>query len=268
MDTVTFGPLAFHRRNGTLTRDGKHVALGARSSALLTALLDANGSVVSKADLMERVWPGTTVEEGNLTVQMAALRKALGQRADKSDWIVTVARIGYRLWTEDAERLPRETSSPLPSLAVLPFHSHSGDGTQDYFADGIVDDLITALSRFKTFAVISRNSSFVYKGRSVDIREIGRELGVRYVLEGSIRRSGSRLRVTAQLVDAAPQGTFGRRTTMGLLKMCSTCRTASPRAWSRSSNRWSSAPRSNAPASSRRPALMPTISTSRPWRWF
>jgi TolB-like protein/Tfp pilus assembly protein PilF len=205
MDTVTFGRLAFNRRNGTLTRDGKQVALGSRSSALLTALLDANGSVVSKADLMERVWPGLSVEEGNLTVQMAALRKALGQRADSSDWIVTVARVGYRLWAEDAEQ-PRESSSPLPSLAVLPFHNLSGDATQDYFADGIVDDLITALSRFKTFAVISRNSSFIYKGRAVDIREIGRELGVRYALEGSIRRSGSRLRVTAQLVDTATAG--------------------------------------------------------------
>ena len=89
---------------------------------------------------------------------------------------------------------------------MLPFHNLSGDATQDYFADGIVDDLITALSRFKTFAVISRNSSFVYKGRAVDIREIGRELGVRYVLEGSIRRSGDQLRVTAQLVDAATGG--------------------------------------------------------------
>lgn len=202
MDSVTFGPFAFNRGKGTLTREGKHVALGGRSSALLMALLDAEGSVVSKVDLMERVWPGTSVEEGNLTVQVAALRKALGQRADNSDWIVTVARTGYRLWTEDAAP-PREAASPLPSLAVLPFHNLSGDAAQDYFADGIVDDLITALSRFKTFAVISRNSSFVYKGRAVDVREIGRELGIRYVLEGSIRRSGNRLRVTAQLVDAA-----------------------------------------------------------------
>lgn len=202
MVSVTFGPFVFNRANKALTRDGKHVALGGRSAALLTALLDAEGSVVSKADLMERVWPGMTVEEGNLTVQVAALRKALGQRADNSDWIVTVSRSGYRLFTEEAQA-PRETGSPLPSLAVLPFHNLSGDATQDYFADGIVDDLITALSRFKTFSVIARNSSFVYKGRAVDVREIGRELGVRYVLEGSIRRSGNRLRVTAQLVDAS-----------------------------------------------------------------
>ena len=126
MDAVTFGPFVFNRGKGTLTREGKHVALGGRSSALLMALLDAEGSVVSKAELMDRVWPGTSVEEGNLTVQVAALRKALGQRADNSDWIITVARIGYRLWTEDAEA-PREAASPLPSLAVLPFHNLSGE---------------------------------------------------------------------------------------------------------------------------------------------
>ena len=243
METVAFGPFAFNRGKGTLTLEGKHIALGGRSSALLKALLDAQGSVVSKAELMESVWPGTVVEEGNLTVQVAALRKSLGQRADNSDWIVTVARTGYRLWTEDAAP-PREAVSPLPSLAVLPFHNLSGDAAQDYFADGIVDDLITALSRFKTFAVISRNSSFVYKGRAVDVREIGRELGIRYVLEGSIRRSGNRLRVTAQLVDAATADTSGRRITMAPSKTSSTCRIASPRASFRSSSRWSSAPRS------------------------
>ncbi|MER9313818.1 winged helix-turn-helix domain-containing protein [Mesorhizobium australicum] len=200
-----FGRFAFARDNGTLTLEGKRIALGGRSSGLLAALLDARGSVVSKSDLMERVWPGATVEEGNLTVQVAALRKALGQRADHSEWIVTVARIGYRLCIEDAVE-PREVSSPLPPLVVLPFHNLSGEHAQDYFADGIVDDLIIALSRFKTFAVISRTSSFAYKGRAVDVREIGRELGVRYLLQGSIRRSGNRLRVTAQLVDATTAG--------------------------------------------------------------
>jgi TolB-like protein len=207
-DLATFGPYTFNRANGSLMREGKHVPLGARSAALLTVLVDANGAVVPKTELMERAWPGMNVEDGNLTVQVASLRKSLGQRADKSEWIATVARIGYRLWNEDAQASPEAGSSvsPLPSLAVLPFHNLSGDSAQDYFADGIVDDLITALSRFKTFVVISRNSSFVYKGRAVDVREIGRELGVRYVLEGSIRRSGNRLRLTAQLVDVATAG--------------------------------------------------------------
>jgi TolB-like protein/Tfp pilus assembly protein PilF len=197
----TFGQFTFDHRNRTLSREGKPVALGGRSAALLQVLLDADGQVVSKTNLMERAWAGMSVEEGNLTVQVAALRKALGRRSDNSEWIATVARVGYRLWVEDAQA-PRETPSALPSLAVLPFHNLSDDVKQDYFADGIVDDLITALSRFKTFAVTSRNSSFVYKGRAVDVREIGRELGVRYVLEGSVRRSENRLRVTAQLVDA------------------------------------------------------------------
>ncbi len=99
--------------------------------------------------------------------------------------------------------VPKQTArSALPSLAVLPFQNLSGDVEQEYFADGVVEDLITAFSRFKSFAVIARNSSFVYKGRSVDVRQVGRELEVRYVLEGSVRRAGSRLRISAQLVDA------------------------------------------------------------------
>jgi TolB-like protein/Tfp pilus assembly protein PilF len=89
-----------------------------------------------------------------------------------------------------------------PSVAVLPFQNMSGDAEQDYFADGVVEDIITALSRFRSFAVIARNSSFVYKGRSVDVRQVAGELGVRYVLEGSVRRSGERVRLTAQFVDA------------------------------------------------------------------
>ena len=93
--------------------------------------------------------------------------------------------------------------SPLPSLAVLPFQNMSGDAEQDYFADGMVEDITTALSRFKSFAVISRNSSFVYKGRAVDMRQVGRDLGVGYVLEGSVRRSGKQVRVSAQLIEAS-----------------------------------------------------------------
>ena len=89
-----------------------------------------------------------------------------------------------------------------PSIAVLPFQNMSGDPEQEYFADGMVEDIITALSRFKSLFVIARNSSFAYKGKSPDVRQVGRELGVRYVLEGSVRKAGSRLRITAQLIDA------------------------------------------------------------------
>jgi TolB-like protein len=88
------------------------------------------------------------------------------------------------------------------SIAVLPFQNMSGDPEQEYFADGIVEEIITALSRFKSLFVIARNSSFSYKGKSPDIRQVGRELGVRYVLEGNVRRAGNRLRISAQLIDA------------------------------------------------------------------
>ena len=101
-----------------------------------------------------------------------------------------------------AERPPRLTLPDKPSIAVLPFQNMSGDPEQDYFADGMVEDIVTGLSRIKWLFVIARNSSFVYKGRAVDVRQVGRELGVRYVLEGGVRKSGSRLRVTAQLVEA------------------------------------------------------------------
>jgi adenylate cyclase len=89
-----------------------------------------------------------------------------------------------------------------PSIAVLPFQNMSGDSEQDYFADGMVEDIITALSRFRALFVIARNSSFTYKGKAVDIKQVGRELGVRYVLEGSVRKAANRVRITGQLIDA------------------------------------------------------------------
>ena len=105
-------------------------------------------------------------------------------------------------------KAPAETAKPLalpdrPSIAVLPFQNMSGDPEQDYFADGMVEDIITALSRFKSLFVIARNSSFTYKGKAVDIKQVGRELGVRYVLEGSVRKAGGRVRITGQLIEAA-----------------------------------------------------------------
>ena len=151
-------------------RNGKSVAVGQRGLALLEALLDAGGGVVTKADLMERAWPGTIVEEGNLTVQIAALRKSLGTAPMGRNWIATVPRVGYRLVRRRPDRERRRFGQP--ALAVLPFANLGGDPEQDYFADGMVEDIITALSRFRVFAVIARNSSFVYKGRAVDVRQV------------------------------------------------------------------------------------------------
>jgi TolB-like protein/Tfp pilus assembly protein PilF len=200
--STTFGPFVFERSSGTLTRDGRPVQLGGRAAALLGALAAAEGPV-SKDVLIEAAWPGTIVEEGNLSVQIAGLRKVLGPAPDGGEWIATVPRVGYRL-TRLAQAAPAPTTADaMPALAVLPFANLGGDVQEDYFGDGIVEEIITALSRFRSFAVISRNSTFVYKGRAVDVREVSRDLGASYVLEGSVRRAGTRLRIGAQLVDGA-----------------------------------------------------------------
>ena len=204
-EPVAFGPFLLNPANGTLFRDGELVAVGQRGAMLLGALLKNPGQVRTKAELMDAAWPGTAVEGSNLSVQIASLRKLLGPAPDGGEWIATIPRVGYRFVGQSQVTSTSDPRSApvMPALAVLPFQNLSGDPEQDYFADGIVEDIITALSRFKSFAVIARNSSFVYKGRAVDVRQVARELGVRYVLEGSVRRASERLRITAQLVEAA-----------------------------------------------------------------
>jgi len=193
---LTFGPFVFDREQMKLTRDGRAVSVGGRGAALLSALADAGGGVVSKDTLMQAAWPDAVVEEANLTVQIGALRRAMGNGPSDHEWIVTVPRFGYRL------TLPQKTiDGGPPAVAVLPFENLSSDPEQSFLADGLVEEIITALSRFRTFAVVARNSTFAYKGRAVDVRDVARDLGVRYVLEGSVRRSGDRVRVTAQLIE-------------------------------------------------------------------
>jgi len=196
-----FGAFCFDRERMALTCEGRPLALGGREAALLTALLDAQGAVVSKDALMDAAWPGTIVEQANLTVQIASLRRTLAAAPGGEDWIGTVPRVGYRLARGPSSAL--DADDRRPAIAVLPFANLSGDPQKDYLADGLVEELITGLSRFRAFSVIARNSSFVYKNRAVDVREVARELGVRYVLEGSVRHSGVRVRVSAQLIEAA-----------------------------------------------------------------
>ncbi|MCS4090715.1 TolB-like protein/Tfp pilus assembly protein PilF [Rhizobium sp. BK176] len=196
--SYAFGEFVLDPGRGLL-RNGRVVPLGQRGIALLEALLKGRGGVVSKDALMERVWPGIAVEESNLTVQVAALRKALGPAPDGQEWIATVPRTGYRFMPTTVEAKAAATQELRPALAVLPFSNLSGDPRQDYFADGIVDEIIAALSRFRSFAVIARDCSFAYRG--MDVRKIAAELGVRYVLEGSIRQSSNRLRIVAELVE-------------------------------------------------------------------
>jgi adenylate cyclase len=202
-----FGRFRLDGRTRSLTCDGVPVSVGGRALDILLALAEAAGETVGKATLLDRVWPGLTVEENNLQVHVSALRKALGE-----GWIVTVPGRGYRLMpvagmapaaVRAVEPLSERPSLPeRPSIAVLAFTNMNGEPDQEYFSDGIADDIITELSRVRWLFVIARNSSFTYKGHAVDVKDVARELGVRYILEGSVRRSGNRVRVTAQLIEA------------------------------------------------------------------
>jgi TolB-like protein len=185
------------------------VALGSRALDLLRVLAERQGEIVSKDAIMAAVWPGQVVEESNLTVQVSALRRALDQDRPQGSCIQTVTGRGYRFIAAlSGANKPTFGNSPAlalpdkPSIAVLPFQNMSGDPEQEYFVDGMVEEIITALSRIRWLFVIARNSSFTYKGRAVDVKQAGRELGVRYVLEGSVRKAGGRMRITAQLIDA------------------------------------------------------------------
>ena len=210
--SVEFGRFSIlpHRRE--VLADGRPIELGGRAFDVLMALIEANGAVVGKDELIGRAWPGRIIEEGNLRAQIKALRKALADR----DVIRTVAGRGYQFTAEvrspgGRAQAPIEhewTTAVVPAVAarlsivVLPFINLSDDREQQYFADGITEDLTTDLSRLSEMSVISRNTAFAYRNRSADTKQIGRELGVRYVLEGSVQRSGNRVRVSAQLIDA------------------------------------------------------------------
>jgi TolB-like protein len=206
---LAFGPFVLDPEAGALLRKGEPVPLGYRAMRLLTAFLDRPGEVLTKSDLIDAAWEGAAVEEGNLTVQIAALRKLLGQSPEGGDWITTIPRVGYRFAAsqppdESGAGRDEEGAHPRrPSIAVMPFANVSGEPDQDYFADGITEDIITALGSYRWFFVIARNSSFAYKNSSIDPKKIAGELGVSYLLEGSVRKSGESARISARLVDAA-----------------------------------------------------------------
>ena len=192
--------------------DGTEIPLRAKSLELLIFLVRRAGRVVTKDELLDAVWGGMAVSEDSLSQCIHDVRRALSDVAQ--NLIRTVPRRGYLFAGNAAVAgelpqppalaagLPAAVQRDAPSLAVLPFLNMSGDSSQDYFADGMVEEIITALTRMKWLFVIARNSSFLYKGRPVDIKTVSKDLGVRYVLEGSIRTSGGRMRVSAHLVDA------------------------------------------------------------------
>jgi TolB-like protein len=210
-----FGPFRLDTEAEILFRDGEPVPLGRRAVALLRVLVERSGTPVSKDALIEAAWSGLAVEDSNLTVQIAALRRVFSKEAGGERWIETLPGRGYRFLgpkvTEEGgdiapisttEPAPRPTPSEKPSIAILPFTNMSGDPEQEYFADGMVEEIITGLSRIKWLSVISRSASFIYKNKPIAVKEVADKLGVRYMLEGGVRKSGNRVRITTQLVDA------------------------------------------------------------------
>jgi TolB-like protein len=210
--TFLFEGVTLDLARGYLRDANGQIVLRPKSFDVLRCLVINAGRLVSKEELLEAVWPDVTVCEESLTRCISDVRLAL--REQRSQIIRRVPRRGYYLDTfvsESSNPAINETSRGYqavsipegPSIAVLPFQNLSADPEQEYFADGLVEDIITALSRYKSLFVIARNSSFTYKGNAVDIKRVGRELGVRYVLEGSVRKAGSRLRITGQLIEAS-----------------------------------------------------------------
>jgi len=184
---------------------------------VLVHLIQNRTRVVSKDDLLKSIWKGRIISEAAMASRLNAARNAVGDSGEMQRLIKTLPRKGVRFVGEVREQSASAIIAPenagerqqpgpalpdKPSVAVLPFANMSGDPEQEYFADGMAEEIITALSRCSWLFVIARNSSFTYKGRSVDVRQVGRELGVRYVIEGSVRRSQNRLRFTGQLIDA------------------------------------------------------------------
>lgn len=205
-----------------LQRASQPVALAPKVFDLLVYLAENRERVVSKDDLLNEVWAGRIVSESTLASHINAVRKAVGDSGEHQRIIRTIARKGFCFaaelrevesladvdcgYSEAAPAALTQAAAPAmpakPSIAVLPFVNLSGDQEQDYLADGVVEDIIAALSQYRWLFVVARNSSFTYKSRTVDVKQVGRELGVRYVLEGSWRKANNRVRITGQLIDA------------------------------------------------------------------
>jgi TolB-like protein len=211
-----FEEFAFDIDRRELHRGAEVVSITPQVFDLLEYLIRNRERVVSKDELINAVWNGRIVSDAALTTRLNAVRAAIGDTGEEQRLIKTLPRKGFRFvgqvreTREVADPNPRdapESALALPdkasiAIAVLPFENMSGDPEQEYFADGMVEEITTALSRFKWLFVIARNSSFTFKGKAVDIKEVGRRLGVRYILQGSVRKAAGKVRITGQLIDA------------------------------------------------------------------
>jgi len=203
-----FGRFAVQLAERRLLLENQSIPVGTRAFDVLVALIDRAGHLVTKEELIERVWPNLVIEENNLQVQVSALRKILGPEI-----IATIPGRGYRftvaLKSTESQTIPppsqvfREIDDSTPSIAVLPFANLSDDKANEYFADGLAEELLNVLSKIRGLKVVSRTSSFYFKGSNVDLASIAQKLNVATVVQGSIRKSGTRVRITAQLIQVA-----------------------------------------------------------------
>lgn len=209
--TFCFENVTLDLGRGSLRDASGVIELRSKSFEVLRYLVLNAGRLVTKEELLQAIWPNVTVSDESLTRCISDIRHALQDR--DSRFIKTVPRRGYRFEASvSVSCKPAASGRPNvganlpnpegPSIAVLPFENISADTEQDYFADGMVEDITIALSRFKWLFVISRNSSFVYKRKFIDVKQVGRELGVRYILQGSVRKVGSHIRISGQLIEA------------------------------------------------------------------
>jgi TolB-like protein len=194
-----------------IRKDGQTIKLEPRAMQLLLCLAERAGEVLSVEELLDRVWKDVVVSQDSVYAAVAALRRTLGDDPKSPTYIANVVRRGYRLiapvsaWV-DPSAVPPVNATPAlpekPSIAVMPFLNLSGDPAQEYFSDGITEDIITELSRWRLLSVRSRSASFRYRGPAVDLKQVARELDVRFVVDGSVRRMGERIRISAQLIDS------------------------------------------------------------------
>ena len=213
----TFDDCRLDLERRELRRGGAVIDLEPQAFDLLAYLVHHRERVVSKDDLIAAVWNGRIVSDSALTTRINAVRRALGDDGAAQRLVRTFARRGVRFIGEvtesgtgaalDAVAPDAPAARPIPppperpSIAVLPFENLTGDPAQEYFADGMVEEITTAIARCPWLFVIARNSSFRYKGKPIDVNQTARELGVRYVLEGSVRKAGNRVRIAGQLIE-------------------------------------------------------------------
>ena len=201
MPCWAFGEFVLDLSTRELARAGIPVSLSPKAFQLLGILVENRPNALSRIELQDRLWPGTFVVEKNLTNLVSEIREALGDDPAHARFIRTVHRFGYAF--RDASPTKKRVRTERDSLVVLPFANLSPDRDTDYFADGLTDELIGDLSKLRDLRVICRTSAMACKDMAKDARAIAAELGVQYVVEGSVRRAGNRLRVTAQLVNAS-----------------------------------------------------------------